>query len=165
MPGRTSGLRGLGVVALGPGADPFDDPGPSTDLGGAEALETLRGVPAEAGCDRGEQRHRVHAHRDEVDVLALGSPQQAVPDEPADEVDLRIECARRGRYRFEDVLELWRFRSDLADGGGHGRAGSQPLGTAAKQDRSEDCGNPAQIDAPRKTARSSVTIAEVTSRS
>ena len=63
VPGPHVGLARLRVVALGPGAHPLDDPGPAADLRGAEALESLRRVPAEAGCDRGEQRHRVHARR------------------------------------------------------------------------------------------------------
>ena len=159
------GVTRFGVVAFRPGPDPFDDPGPAADLGGAEALEALRGVPPESGCDRGEQRHRVHAHRDEVDVLALGSAEQAVPDEPADEVDLRVECPRRRRDGFEDVLELWWVRGDLADGGGHGIEGTGRSGRPRSRRAARIAAMPAQIDAPRKTARSSVTIAEVTSRS
>ena len=48
VPGRTSGLRELGVVALGAGANPLDDVGAAADLRGSETLETLGRVPAEA---------------------------------------------------------------------------------------------------------------------
>ena len=103
--------------------------------------------------------------RDQVDVLALSAAEQPVPDESADEVHLDVQGARGRRDRFEDVLELRRFRGDLADGGGHGSRGHQPRGPAAQQRGREDRGEPAQSAAPRKTARSSVTIAAVTSRS
>ena len=69
--------------------------GAAADLRRAEALETLRRVPAEPARHRREKRHRVDADGDEVDVLALGAAEEPVAHESADEVHLDVQAGAR----------------------------------------------------------------------
>ena len=158
-------VAGLGVVALRTGANSLDDPGAPSDLGRPEPLEPLRMVPAEDGRDLCEQRHRIHPNGDQVDVLALRSPEQAVPDEPADQVGLDAEAARRGRDGLEQILELRGLRGDHADDGGHGVAATRRAGRPRSSTAARIAASAAQRPAPRNTVRNSDTIAAVTSRS
>ena len=122
-------------------------------------------VPAEDGCDLREQWHRIHSDRDQVDVLALPSPEQAVPHEPADQVGLDAEAARRRRDGFEQVLELRGLGGDHADDGGHGLAATSRDGRPRSRAAARTAASAAQRPAPRNTVRNSDTIAAVTSPS
>ena len=79
-----------------------------------------------------EQRHRVHADGDQVDVLALGAAEQAVPHEPADQVGLHVEPARpSAAIASRRSSSSGNFGADLPDGGAHGATG--PAGPAGRE--------------------------------
>src|SRR6202041_1062112 len=91
--------------------------------------------------------------------------EQPVPDESSDEVDLDVQAARRRSDRLEKILERGRLRDDLADRPGHGPARTRRWVRPRSNAAARTAAIPALIAAPRKTARSSVTIAVVTSPS
>ena len=121
-------------------------------------------MPAETRMPQPSGRHRVGAHGHQVDVLAERAAEEAVPDEATDEVHLDVQGASGCGDRFEDVWSSGdagiTTRTPAVTGA---RTPAERAGRGAAAESS--AATAAASAAPRNTARSSVTIAAVTSRS